>query len=142
MLAPRKQVIAISPTSLTNGATATGNFDRRGFNYLEIDVIATTQDVITNTPSVLKLSESDDTIITNFVDIVGTRAGTDFTAGGNTSNPYGYKYTVDLRGRKRFIKVTVSPRTTQTIGVVGNLGRAEDAPVTAARAGVANLITI
>lgn len=142
MHAPRKQVIAITPQSVTNGATATGNIDTRGFRYLELDIFMATQDVASNVPSVLKLSESDTTDATNFSDISGARGGTDFTQTGSTAAAYGYKFCLDLRGRKRYIKATISPRTTQVLAAVANLGKGEEAPRNASTANVMNLITI
>lgn len=142
MQAPRKQSIMITPASYTNGGTATGTVDTRGFRYVEIDLIAATQDVVSNVPSVLKLSHSDTTDATNFSDLTGAVGGTDFTAAGSTSAANGYKFCVDMRGRKRYLKLTVSPRTTQILGAVANMGRGEEAPTNATTANVRNLITI
>ena len=66
-----KQVIAINQASTTNAATATGNVDTLGYDFCAIDVITTTSNAVTNNPSVLKISESDDTVVTNFADVSG-----------------------------------------------------------------------
>ena len=74
-----KQVIAISQASTTNAATASGNIDTLGYDFVTIDVIASTSNDTTNNFSVLKLSESDTTDATNFSNISGFVGDTDFT---------------------------------------------------------------
>jgi hypothetical protein len=138
-----KAVIALTPTSLTNGATSTGQIDTLGFEHVTIDVIATTANVVSNKFSVLKVSESDTTDATNYSDItkfVGGGAGGFTIPNADTSNPYISKFNIQCANRKRYLKVTVSPQTTQTIGVIANLQQAEQAPTTAALAGANALV--
>ena len=138
-----KAVIALAAASTTNGATQTANVDTLGFDHLSLDVCATTADVVSNKFSVCKLSESDTTDATNFSDVakfVAGGAGGFTLASANTSVPYAVKYNVDLTGRKRYIKVTVSPRTTQTLWAHASLQKAEQSPVIAADAGVNTLV--
>ena len=134
----------------TNGSTVTSaNIDTLGVDFLTIDVSATTQSASTQagSPSVLKLQESDTTVASTFADIVGFRGGSatatnvDFIVGiGKTSGVNAYKFNVDARARKRYINVVASPTTTQTFEVSANGFRAEQSPVTAAKAGVLSLI--
>lgn len=139
----RKQVIAVNQASTTNAGTASGNIDTLGYDYLEIDVITTTSDDTTNNPSVLKLSESDDTVVTNFANISGAVGDTDFTIpNAVTSGDWGVKFGVDLRARKRYIKVSVSPLTTQSITVIGNLSKGDEGPNSAADANVKALVEV
>jgi hypothetical protein len=118
--------LAIPGTSTTNAATTTGNIDTLNYDFMSLDVVMTTSNDATNNPSVLKLSESDDTVVTNFADISGFVGDTDFTIPSSptaaTSNigPFA-TFNVDLRGRKRYIKVTVSPVTTQVITALAQL---------------------
>lgn len=138
-----KTVIALAPASTTNGATQTANIDCLGFDHLSLDLCGTTADVVSNKYSVCKLSEADTTDATNFSDItkfVAGGAGGFTLANANTSNPYAVKFNVDLRGRKRYIKVTASPRTTQTLWAHASLGIAEQAPVNATDANVNTLV--
>lgn len=138
-----KQVIAISQVAKTNAATATGNIDTLGFDFATIDLIATTSNDTTNNPSVLKISESDDTVVTNFADVSGLVGDTDFTIPASvTSGNWGIKFNVDLRPRKRFLKLTVSPVTTQTFTVIANLFRGDEAPVDATGAGTKALVEV
>jgi len=143
-----KRSIVINQASTTNAATASGNVDTLGFDHLELDVLMATSNAATNNPSVLKLSESDDTVVTNFADI--TAAVGDGTGGftipnaetAATNEPYGVKFNVDLRGRKRYLKLSVSPLTTQVITAIANLTRADEAPITAAQANVDALVEL
>lgn len=143
MQAPAKRGVLVTPASFTNGATASGYIDTRGFDYLEIEVTAATANVVSNSPSVLKLMESDDTETTNFANISGAVGGTDFTIGNDfTSLPNQRVFGVALQGRKRYIRCDVSPRTTQIMSITGRLSRGEEAPVTASKANVQALVLI
>jgi len=141
-----KQVIVINQASTTNAGTASGNIDTLGFDYLSLDVITTTSNAVTNNLSVLKLAESDDTVVTNFADItpfVGDGTG-GFTIPNAetaaTNTPFGVKMNVDCRGRKRYIKLSASPVTTQVITGIANLSRGDEAPIDAAGANVDALV--
>ncbi len=138
-----KQVIAINQASTTNAATASGNIDTLGFDYVTIDVITTTSNVVSNNPSVLKLAESDDTVVTNFADIaefVGDGASGFTIPDSVTSGNWGMKFNVDCRARKRYLKLSVSPLTTQVIAAIANLSKAETAPVNTTSANVKILV--
>lgn len=143
---PNKSVLVLASASTTNGATATGLIDTLGFGRLTLDVNMTTADSTTNVMTTLKLSESDDTVVTNFVDITKFTGGTNsgnFTmpSPSTTTNQANlYKFNIDLRGRKRYLKVTATPPTTQTITIWGVLQRPGKAPAVAADAGAIALI--
>jgi len=138
-----KQVIAINQASTTNGGTASGNIDTMGYDFVDIDIITTTSNDTTNNPSVLKLSESDDTVVTNFANISGAVGDTDFTIpAAVTSGDWGMKFRVDCRARKRYIKVSLSPVTTQVVTAIGNLSMAEQSPENTTDANVKALVTL
>jgi hypothetical protein len=64
--------------SATNAGTFTSaNIDTLGVDYVSIDISATTQSASTQagSPSVLKIQESDTTVVTSFADVVGFRGG-------------------------------------------------------------------
>lgn len=136
--------------SATNGGTvASANIDLLGVDYVSIDISATTQSASTQagSPTVLKLQESDTTVVTSFADVVGFRGGSatatnvDFVLGiGKTSGANAYKLNVDARVRKRYLNVYVQPTTTQTFEVTANGFRAEQSPSTAAKASVLSLV--
>lgn len=143
MHAPAKHSVLVTPASFTNGATASGYVDTRGFEYLEVAVAAATANVVSNAPSVLKLMESDDTVTSNFANISGAVGGTDFTIGNHlTDAPNQHVFGVDLRGRKRYIRCDVSPRTTQIMSITGRLSRSQEAPTNATKAGVQTQVFI
>lgn len=145
MLPHSKAAIAIVPISVTNGGTATGEaIDRMGFDYIEVDVIASTANVVSNTLSVLKLQESATTDATNFADIAA--AGTQFTIATNaytsTAGQNVWSFKVDGRGRKRYLRVLASPQTTMVIAGTAKLARAKQALVTAAGQGALNVVNV
>jgi hypothetical protein len=131
-----KAEIVISPTSTTNGATTTGSFDTKGYDYVELDVCTTTSNATSNNLSVLTLSEGDTTASYAAV----STGDTDFTiADADTSSDQVVAtFRIDTRARKRYLKLSASPVTTQTIWAHAKLSRGDAAPVsaTAANAGV------
>lgn len=138
-----KAVYALAAVSTTNGATQTANIDTLGYDQVAIDILAGTADVVSNKFSVCKISHSETTDATNFSDVakfVAGGAGGFTLASADTSNAYVVKINAQTGSLKRWLKVTISPRTTQIIGVVANLTRGEQAPVTAADAGVNTLV--
>jgi hypothetical protein len=144
MIPQLKTIVAINAASTTNGATATGIIDLLGYDFATIDVIATTADVVSNKPTVLKLQEADVTNTTSFADITGFVGGTDFTipnavTAATATILNNYKFNVDGRTRKRYLRAVYSPQTTQSVTVVANLGRGEQAPITAAKANALTL---
>lgn len=139
--------LAIASASVTNGATATATAIDTSpaggprARHLSIDLVLTTADVVSNKPSVLKLQHSDTTDATNYSDISGFVGGTDFTIpNADTSNPNMYKLNMNLQGKKRYVRVQISPRTTQTVFGVANLSWLDQAPSTAAKANVLALV--
>lgn len=138
-----KNVIAIIPISKTNGATAASEaslIDTKGWDYCEITVIASTADVVSNTLSVLKVEEGDTT--SSVATFTGLVQNTDYTIATNaytsTTNQNVWTFGIDLRARKRFLKVSASPQTTMVIAATARLSKGEQAPTTAAQAGALN----
>lgn len=128
-----KYVLPILRASTTNGGTASGNVDRLGFDYVTIAVLLPTSDNVTNNPSVLKISEADTTDATNFSDITGFVGDTDFTipncvTSATQASAAFAVFNLDCRARKRYLKVTVSPTTTQVVDAVAILSRPTELP--------------
>lgn len=140
-------VIAVVAASVTNGATATaaaidtapnGNKAR----FLTISLYAGTADVVSNKFQTLKLQHSNTTDASNFADISGTVAGTDYTApNANTSAAYLTHFNLDLTGKRRYVRVQVSPRTTQIIQGMGMLFWQSESPDSVAKANVNTLVS-
>ena len=145
MLPYGKQVIVISQASTTNAATATGNIDTQGYDYATIDVIMATSNDTTNNPTVFKLAECDTTVVTSFANItaaVGDGTGGFTIPAAVTSGNWGMKFNVDLRGKKRYLKLSISPLTTQVITAIANLFRGDELPVDTTKANVKALVNL
>jgi hypothetical protein len=141
MHAHGKPVSFFQPVSKTNGATASGYIDRLGHDFLLATAILSQSDNATNKPSVMKLQHSDTTDASNFADITGFVGGTSFTVGSQATGASNvHHFRVDLRGKKRYIQMVVSPVTTQVIAGHGLLTRAKEAPYDATTAGCANFV--
>lgn len=135
MLPGLKPFVLFADVSKTAGATATGMIDRKGYNFCSITLREATADVVSNKPTVLKISESDITDATGFSDILKFTGGTATStsvgfviAAANTSVTTLTQFDIDCRGRKRYLKLTVSPLTTQIDGAWGVLSRPEQMP--------------
>lgn len=139
-----KWCVAYKQQALTNGATGTSdNIDTLGYDEAVIIVHGTTSDNATNKPSVLKVQQSDTTDATNFADLSGFVGGTDFTVPAaptaTTTAPYAV-FNIDKRGRKRYLRVIISPVTTQTFSVIAALARAAEAPNTTTKQNAAVVV--
>lgn len=148
MLPQPKIATAITPVSVTNGATATGvAIDTLGYRHCSIALVASTSDAVTNNPSVLKVQESATTDASNFADItelVGDSTS-GFTIGNSvTQGQNNYLFNVSQLGvkRKRYLRVLLSPVTTQIVAGVAILNRGEQAPINATLANVINLVEV
>jgi len=144
MFPQSKAVNFLQTTSVTNAGTATSlNLDCAGFDFVTIDVIQTTSNNTTNNPSVFKLQHSDTTDASNFSDISGLVGDTDWTiptVGTDTNTIGTVKMNVDMRHKKRYVRLLISPVTTQSFTALANLHRGERIPVSATDAGVSALV--
>lgn len=133
--------------SVAASATHSHEIDTAGFKYASIDVIFspfTASNV--SLASVLKVAEGDTSgsTMTDIAAMVGGGAG-GFTiaATGSSASVGGVaRFNVDLRGRKRFLTVSVSPSTTVAVVTAARLSKAEQAAVTATETGVNNVVNV
>ncbi len=145
MLPQLKQMPLLNGSSVATNATVTANFDTLGYDWATVDVFGATA-ATNNQPTVLKLSEGDTT--SSFTDITGFVGGTavDATHGfvipaQVTTGFYNTKFNIDLRARKRYLQISIgSPGAATAFSAVANLGRGEQAPVTASKANVQALV--
>lgn len=139
MIPAPKTMLLISPASTTNAGTASGSIDTKGFDFAVIDVIASASDAVSNNFSVLTLSEGDTTSAYTAI----STGDTDFTiANAETAGHVVAQFRVDLRARKRYLKLAASPVTTQIIAATANLFRGDELPVTATKAGAGVLVDV
>lgn len=120
-----KSVLAIVPVSKTVGATASGTIDCKGFSFCSVDIVGSaTGD--TTAPVTLKIEQSHD--LTTYV-TAGLTQTTDFTLPiGNTSGAVIMRANIDLRGKRRYLRVSFSPGTTTIVAAVANLFKGGNNP--------------
>ena len=135
----------ISPQSVASSATVTSNqFDTVGFDELQIMITRETH--ATGVLSALTLQQSDTTDATNFANVTGYVAGTDFTLasiapGTNTATATPAVFNFDLRGKKRYFRINATPSVAAGyMSATAQLSRASVTPITAANAGVTVLV--
>lgn len=150
----KKFAPVLPPAAIVDNASPTTNvIDTLGFRYLEVFVFFGAMDIAA---TVLKLQEadaaSDATTLTSGADVPGAVYGTSANDAGSTSTlPTAtsdntvFKFEVDLRGRKRYVK----PVLTCGDGAAGTyvcawaeLSRGENTPTTAAQKGVAQNLRV
>lgn len=122
-------------TSTATNATATANIDTLGYDEVKILVWLDSAAATSSNPSVLQLSESDDTVVTNFATFTGSVGDTDFTIpAADTANPQIVALNVDCRARKRYLRLAVTPAgAAQIVGATAVFGRAESTTAAAAK---------
>lgn len=101
---------------ITAATTArTANLDCADANYATIRVVLGAEANTNSTNVAIQLSESDDTVVTNFATF-----DSDFNRTvDNTSGVVATNH-IDLEGRKRYIKLTVTPDTTTNGAVISS----------------------
>lgn len=142
----RKYVKLVGRVSATNAATITSEqLDTRDWDYASIIIENSTSSAATTKPGTLRVTESDDTVLTNFAAIATLTGG---TATGNFTIPNMETATsanvyavlnIDLKARKRYLTVEISPTTTQTFTVIAELSRGKQNP-TEAGDGVSGIV--
>lgn len=133
--------------SVAATATYTHTVDTLGYKYASIDVLFspfTASNV--SIASVLRVGESDTSGGTP-ANISGLVGGTDFTiaaTGASTGSDIGAvaRFNVDLRGRRRYLTVTVSPSTTVAVITNARLSKGENHATTASEANVNNVASV
>ena len=124
--------------SVATNATHSHEIDTLGFKYASIDV-AFERVAAAGTNSavalVCKLQHGDTT--SAYADVSGYVGGTSFTipTPANTSSDVVVRFDVDLRGKKRYVKVLATGNATGSVYSVARLGKPEDGPDTAAEKG-------
>jgi hypothetical protein len=126
-----KHVNLITPQSVATNGTATGTVSLAGWDYAEV-VIRLSTAVASNTDVTLTLTEGDGTSFATASDLAMT------TAAPDTSNPQIYKWMLDVRKRKKNLKLTYAPNTSvaRVASAECILSRGEQAPTTATLRGL------
>lgn len=135
------------PASVASTATTTMTFDTIGFDYAVINILSGTQATTDAAITTITLKEADNTSATSFAAIAA------FTGGTATSTSVGFvipgvtvtgvgagiQLQVDLRKRKRYLLLNVTPGTTLVLAAVATLGRVAQGRDSAAQKSVQNI---
>jgi hypothetical protein len=106
-----KSTVLIAPATITQGATATANFDCKGVGDVEVIVSLGALAGAGTAPSSIKIYESDDTVVTNFSELTALSTGA-AAVGASES----VRFFVDRSNgaRKRYLRVAVTPTAGST----------------------------
>ena len=142
MLPETKAFVMIPPGTVAAASTTEGGVDTIGYDFAEITVV--NGNTATNATAVtfIQLSESDTQFCTNYTDgapivafvgaaVVSATAGFVLpTPSTCTVVPVGstFRFNVDLRGRKRYLGLLVTPAQTWSLSAVAMLSRAHVDP--------------
>ncbi len=119
----RDQVL-LTPQLVTDAATATANMDCRDGDYATIRINFAAEQAATSGDPTISLLESDDTVVTNFTTVTANITKNLETTGM-------VRYEVDLRGRRRYLRLAITAATPDadiTCGAIGTLSRLDEAP--------------
>jgi hypothetical protein len=122
-------------------STLTASFDTLGFSFAKILVLSVSTGTL-STGTVNKIEEGDTT--SAYATFAGVVSGTDWTPSTNTNSTAVAKmqYNIDLRGRKRYLKVTMEHATTAAGSIIADLSIPSDGISDSASAGAANSVGI
>lgn len=141
--------VAKHSASVASSATFTHEIDTLGYKYASIDVVFspfTASNV--SLASVLKVGEADTAGATaaDITALVGGGAGgfTIAATGASTGANVGgiARFNVDLRGRKRYLTVAVSPSTTVAVISSARLSKGDNHASSASEAGVNSVASV
>lgn len=131
--------IFVAASNATTVTTLTASVDTKGFSFAKLIFVSTSTGSVSSTSNIL---EESDNATAGFVTVSGYVNGTDFTASTATNSTAEGKllFAVDLRGRKRYLKATV----THAVGGVGmwiaDLSEPANGLSTAAEYGAQNVV--
>jgi len=137
-----KVVAALPAAAIGATATSTLTIDRLGYDHVSVSAIRAAN-ASTVFASVLKVEESDE-LSSNYSDVTalvgGGTGGFSIPVASDTNSAAIVKLDIDARAKKRYLKVSMTPGASATLGIVAHLSKAEEAPVTAVEAGVIGLV--
>lgn len=122
--------VALPPQSVASATATSAAIDTLGYKYVTLLVISA--GAVANTaPTALQATECD-TAGGAYAAVPKTVGGTDYAIPNGSTAAGGYVYAsfnLDLRRRKRFLKLTITNATTQTLTMLAILSRADASPV-------------
>lgn len=117
---------------MTSAATTTANLDTLGAHYATIGILAK-NDGTAITGITLALTESDDTVVSNFATFDASNAITGWLPGSSDGELHVYH--VNMQGRKRYLRLSLTTGAAATThdnalaAAWGSLTRNDDGPV-------------
>jgi hypothetical protein len=125
---PLQNTKSLSPLVIASGATSattTGVIDTLGYDYAIIDTIGDTQTTGMTVCSLLEGTAS--ATVTTAIAAFTSTTGYDLPATNGTTAPI-IRFNVDLRKRKRYLKLTVTRGITGILAAHCVLGRGDQTP--------------
>ena len=98
----------VAPQTAATNVTTTANLDTLGADYAIIRIHFAAEANTNATGPKTSLLSSDDTVVTNFATVVADQVAIDITAQSLV------RYDVDLKGRKRYLRLAVTGGTNGT----------------------------
>jgi len=136
-----KVLFSLDTSTTASSGTANLVIDRLDYDYADV-VVARASNASTTFASVLKVQESDDN--SNYTDITafvgGGTGGFTIPTVTSTASVSAVKMGIDCRGRKRYLKVLVTPSTAVNVAIEARLFRGHIAPASATAAGVLAIV--
>jgi hypothetical protein len=133
-----KFAVTLPTAAVGSTATSTLTVDRIGYDHVSVSAIRAAN-ASTVFASVLKVEESD-ALSTGYTDVTalvgGGTGGFTIPAVTDTNSAAIVQMDIDCRARKRYLKVSMTPGVTATLGIVAGLSKAEVAPTSAAEKNV------
>jgi hypothetical protein len=133
-----KFAVTLPTAAVGSTATSTLTVDRIGYDHVSVSAIRAAN-ASTVFASVLKVEESD-AVSTGYTDVTalvgGGVGGFTIPAVTDTNSAAIVQMDIDCRARKRYLKVSMTPGVTATLGIVAGLSKAEVAPTSAAEKNV------
>lgn len=136
------KIFVAANLSTIAGATLsslTASVDTKGFSFAKLIFVSNSTGTLSGTNTFL---EESDSAGSGYVTVAGYNCGTDFTASAATNSTAEGKvlFCVDLRGRKRYLKATVTHATGgDSGGWICELSNPANGLSTAAEYGAANV---
>ena len=129
---------ATLPTAAVGStATSTLTIDRLGYDHVSVSAIRASN-ASTAFASVLKVEESDNN--SDYTDVTalvgGGTGGFTIPAVSDTNSAAIVQMDIDCKAKKRYLKVSMTPGASATLGIVAGMSRAEVAPTNAAGKGL------
>lgn len=128
--------------SATTVSQITSTFDTRGFAYATISVLGIATTIAPSTASANHVLEESDNSTASFSTISGATPSPIVVTTAIATTIAKMVYNVDLRGRKRYLKVTYTPHSGDSLLVTCDLSNAADGVVTTSEQGSAASATI